>query len=441
MSGVPRRSAPTWLGALLASAEFARAYTFAVLGAVFAAFAIERVAGDVTYATIVAALCVIGVGVLISRRREISFLRLVPTTLLVLLAWMLASGFWSSDPTMSFWSWVYTLAVAFLAVVIGHIRDTLQTARALGDVLRMLLSISLGIEVLSGILIDTPLEFLGVQGNIASFGPIQGIFGTRNALGFVAVIALITFLIEYRTQSVRPGLSLYSVVLAGVLAALSDSPTVVVLAAAVGLATGVLALVRHTRPERRSALQWTIGVVVVLGLAIAYLARGPIISLLGARTDLAMRTELWVDIIGYVRFRPVQGWGWFGPWVQNEFPFNGLNYWLQQNHASALNAYFDVLLQLGWVGLVLFVGLAGAALVRSWLDASERRAVVYAWTPLILVALLVDSIFESFTLFGFGWLMLVLCAVRAGQSRSWRERFREGPVDDVAEGAGLPHEA
>jgi exopolysaccharide production protein ExoQ len=31
--------------------------------------------------------------------------------------------------------------------------------------------------------------------------------------------------------------------------------------------------------------------------------------------------------------------------------------------------------------------------------------------------------FESFTLFGFGWLLLVLCAVRAGQSRSWRERI------------------
>ena len=50
-----------------------------------------------------------------------------------------------------------------------------------------------------------PSGFLGIQGNIAQLGPIQGIFGTRNLLGFVAVIALITFLIEYRTQSVRAG--------------------------------------------------------------------------------------------------------------------------------------------------------------------------------------------------------------------------------------------
>ena len=30
---------------------------------------------------------------------------------------------------------------------------------------------------------------------------------------------------------------------------------------------------------------------------------------------------------------------------------------------------------------------------------------IYAWTPLMLVALLVDSMFESFTLSGIGWLL------------------------------------
>ena len=93
-----------------------------------------------------------------------------------------------------------------------------------------------------------------------------------------------------------------------------------------------------------------------------------------------------------------------------------------------------MLLQLGWIGLLLFLALAGVAFVRSWLVASERRSIIYAWTPLILVALLVDSMFESFTLSGFGWLLLVLCAVRAGQSRSWRER-----MDDRRGEPELPH--
>ncbi len=277
-----------WI-ALLASADLARAFTIAVFGAVFSAFAIERIAGRVTYASIVVALCVLGLGMLIARRREISLVRLAPTTVLLFIAWALASVFWSQDTSGSFWGWVSLFGLAFLAVTIGHVRDTLQTVRALGDVLRVLLSISLGMEILSGILLDIPIRFLGIQGNIAQFGPVQGIFGTRNLLGFVAVIALITFLIEYRTQTVRLGVSVYSVVLAGGLAALSDSPTVLVLAVAVGLSVGALALVRHARPADRSALQWTFGGIVVAGLAIGYAARHPIIALLGAGSDFATR--------------------------------------------------------------------------------------------------------------------------------------------------------
>ena len=428
-------AASGWWKALLASAGFARAYTLAVLGAVFASFAIERMAGRVTYVTIIAGLCVIGVAVLAARRDEISLVRLVPTTLVLFLGWALASVFWSTDTVTSFWSWVTTLALAFLAVVIGHVRDTLQTARAVGDVLRVLLAASLAVEVLSGVLLDLPLRFLGVQGNLAMLGPVQGIFGTRNMLGFVAVLALITFLIEYRTQSVRPGVSFASVLLAGGLAALSDSPTVLVLAVGVGLSVAVLALVRHTKPQHRGAVQLGLGALVVIGLVVGYFARHPIIAWLGAGTDFSMRVNLWNMMVDFVRFQPVQGWGWYGAWSPREQPFNIINYLLDSTHATGLNAYFDVLLQLGWIGLLLFAAMAAIALVRAWLAASERRSVIYAWTPLILIALLIDSMFESFTLVGIGWMMLVLCAVRAGLSRSWRER-----IDAPGTDGGLPHD-
>jgi O-antigen ligase len=198
---------------------------------------------------------------------------------------------------------------------------------------------------------------------------------------------------------------------------------VLVLALAAGVAAAALALVRHTDPDRRGALQWILGALVVVGLAVGYAARHPIIAWLGAGTDFSMRVNLWNLMVDYVTLRPVQGWGWYGPWIDGGTPFAIINARLDASHATGLNAYFDVLLQVGWVGLVLFVALASVALVRSWLDASERRSVVYAWTPLILVTLLVDSMFESFTLAGTGWMLLVLCAVRAGQSRGWRERI------------------
>jgi hypothetical protein len=222
----------------------------------------------------------------------------------------------------------------------------------------------------------------------------------------------------------------YSVAVGGVLAVLSRSPTVLALAAAVGAAVAALALVRHARPPHRMTLQWSLGAAAVLGLSAAYVFRHQLIAAAGP--DFSIRANLWRVLSFYVRFYPVQGFGWFGPWPREEYPFVAINFSLDKQYTTALNAYADLVLQIGWAGTFLFVAMVGIAVIRSWLVAAERRSTVYAWTPLILVTLVVNSLFESFALFGAGWLILVVCLVRAGQSRSWRERL------DAAESADLP---
>ncbi|WP_235201342.1 O-antigen ligase family protein [Microbacterium sp. CH12i] len=391
--------------------------------ATFGSFAIERMTSAATLATIIIVLSVLGLAILVVRREELSVLRLAPSSLIAFLAWALISTFWSTDRSDTLFGWVSLLGFAILAITIGHIRDTLQTVRAIGDTLRVLLAASLAVEILSGILLDVPILFLDIEGNLAIGGPIQGLFGTRNMLGFVAVIALITFVIEWRTQSVVAPIAIPSVALAGFLALLSASPTVLVLAVAVGVVTGALTIVRITPQSRRSFVQWMLGALVALALAVAFALRHPIIAWMGGGSDFSMRADLWNKVLDFIAVRPIQGWGWFGPWQRGEYPFTYINFLLDNNHQTALNAYFDVTLQLGVIGFLLFVLLGGIAVVRSWLVASVRRSVVYAWTPLVLITLAVDSMFESFTLAGAGWFMLVLCALRAGQSRSWRENI------------------
>ncbi len=415
----PRRR----LARLLGSAEFARAFTIAALTAVFGSFMIERMASPVTLATIISLLCVLGAGILWVRREELSLLRIAPSSLLAFLAWALLSVAWTTDRSDSLLAWLSLFGYAFLAITIGHIRDTLQTVRALGDTLRGLLAVSLGLEILSGVLLDVPFVFLGIQGDLAAGGPVQGVFGSRNMLGFIAVIAFITFFIEWRSQSLTAPIAVPSMALAGLLAVLSASPTVLVLAAAVAVAVVALTIVRHAPPERRSLVQWALGILVTLALAAAFALRHPIIALMNAGSDFSIRATLWNTILDFVALKPIEGWGWFGSWARGEYPFTYINFQLDDRHQSALNAYFDVLLQLGAAGLVLFLLLGGIAMVRSWLVASVRRSVVYAWTPLMLVTLAVDSMFESFTLVDAGWFLLVLCALRAGQSRSWREKI------------------
>src|SRR5690606_9476984 len=242
---------------------------------------------------------------------------------------------------------------------------------------------------------------------------------------------LITFVIEWRTQSIGRPLGMYSIALGGFLALLSASPTVVVLAAVVGVATVALTIVRHTPAHLRVRMQWILGALVAVALAVAFALRHLIIRLLDAGSDFSTRADLWNVILDYVAQRSATGYGWFGSWAGGQYPIPYINYQLSDHHQSALNAYFDVLLQLGWLGLALFLVLGGVAIVRSWLVASVRRSVVYAWTPLLLVTLAVESMFESFTLTGAGWVLLVLCALRAGQTRSWRQNIDDAQTGTV----------
>ena len=94
---------------------------------------------------------------------------------------------------------------------------------------------------------------------------------------------------------------------------------------------------------------------------------------------------------------------------------------------SALNAFLDIWLQLGVIGVVIFIGMLGLAFTRSWLLAGSRRSVVFAWPAAALVALLIVSLAESSVLQEFGWMTFVICCVKASQELSWRAALRSTP--------------
>jgi hypothetical protein len=86
------------------------------------------------------------------------------------------------------------------------------------------------------------------------------------------------------------------------------------------------------------------------------------------------------------------------------------------------------------VGLAIFVGFLGLTFVRSWLLASRRRSIVFAWPALVLVALILSGLAESIFLVEFGWFAVVVCSVKAARELSWRIAF------DLARGKDqLPH--
>ncbi|GAB3126829.1 O-antigen ligase family protein [Glaciibacter psychrotolerans] len=425
----PRGSSPTITAVRhsLESPQLASVLTQLALGVAFSASLLRDLIGLPGLRGAVFALVVIAALSLVARRRTLGWHGLLPLSILIFVAWCALSIAWSGYTVLSLVGVGAQLTWAFLAIYIALVRDTIQILRATGNVLRVLLGVSLGLEVLSGLLLDMPFRFLGIEGNIASLGPIQGIFGSRNALGLIALVAAVTFSIELRSRSVTRNVGIASLVLTGVMLLLTRSPVIVVVALFVAIAALALYWLRRTRVEIRWRLQLGLaGATVVVGV-IALVARSRILALLNAGSEFEVRYTLWREMWRLTGLHPLEGWGWVGTWPQSVTPYGWLDFVTKHNQTSGLNAFIDVYLQVGLVGFILFLALVTLAFVRSWLLASNKRPLVYVWPALIVVILLVISTAESTVLTGFGWMLLVVCAVKAAQGMSWRTALARHP--------------
>ena len=414
---------------ILDSPRFIHACTIAIVGTAFLADTLQRLIGWPGMIAIVATLLLLAVGTFVVRRAEIAWLAVLPVSLLLFVGWSGLSVLWSSYRSATVGGVAYLVAFTVLALYVALLRDTIQIVRSFGDVLRLVLALSLSIEILSGVLIDTALPFLAVEGNLASLGPIQGMLATRNQMGIVALLAIITFSIELSTRSVSRGLAVGSLALGILCLLLSRSPVAFGALAAVGIAVAALALTRRVASSRRVIVLWATLIAATVLVVLAWILRSPIIALLSANSELSYRLSLWRGIWGLIALNPLEGWGWVGPWRPELQPFT--LFAGAREPTSAVNAYVDVWFQLGLAGVFIFVVLVALAFTRSWLLAGRQRSIVFAWPALVLVLLIVTSLAESSILVDYGWLTFVVCCVKAAKDLSWRGAFTRARDDEI----------
>jgi O-antigen ligase len=408
---------------ILASPRLSAALTTTIVGASLFAFALHQLAGWAGFIAILSGLAVLAILSLAAQWREIGWSGLLPLSLLGFLGWALASFFWSQYHWATLAGLSYLFVFTILGVYVALARDTIQIVRSFGDVLRFTLALSLAVEILSGVVIDTPIRVLGVTANLAQFGPVTGLLNTTDQLGLVSVIALITFATELRTRSISGGWGIASVILGALMLLLARTPLAFGAALVVGIGATVLYGVR--RASEGSRRFWQLGVLVLaIAIAIAgWVYRTGVVNMFNANGSLTYRLHVWQGVWAFTQSNFLLGWGWVGGWPQRVFPFSAIAVANGNASGSALNAYLDIWFQLGLVGFVIFVGLLGLALVRSWLLASHRRSVVFAWPCLVLISLMVGALAESSILVEFGWITLLVCSVKASRELSWRRAF------------------
>ena len=406
--------------AFFSHARFARAMSILVIATALGTHLLRSVVGVAGLTAIVVSELVLCGLMLIARRRVVRWNAFLPISLAVFIAWCAVSYFWSYYPKASLVGIASQLSFAVLALAISSTRDTIQLIRAIGDVLRVFLATSLTLEIFAGVLIDGPIEFLGIRGNLVNGEGIQGVFGSRNAFMLVSLIALVTFIIEWRTKSVTREVAGWSVLGAALCVLLAASPVGFVTALVVVVVAALLFALRKMEPSVQRGTEIAAASAAGLGLIVAWALRGSILEALSSSEVLQYRLSLWSEELRLAAMKPLEGWGWVGLWPRKTQPFTVMNSGSGDIHNSGLNIYLDAWLQVGIVGLALLLILLGFAFARSWSLATSKKSEIYLWSPLVLSLLLVSGLAESTALTEWGWFFVVLIVARSSAELSWR---------------------
>lgn len=365
----------------------------------------------------------------------------MPKTLGLFLLLATVSIAWSAYPGASalgvLAQWCTTAAALLIALYLGWE----QLLRTLADALRWVLGLSFLFELVVAVFVRHPvLPFFTDYGHrtvpqafywsrdvLFDGGRIQGILGNSNLLAMCALLGLIVFAIQLADGRVRRAPGIAWIVIAVAALALTRSSTVLI-AAAVTAAVLVFALATRTvHPHRRVPVYVTALVVAAAAAASVWLAWGRILAIFGKSEDLTGRLDIWHAVIEHAVQRPAFGWGWVSYWAPWAEPFSHMAVRKGVTYLQAHDAWLDVWLQLGIVGLVIFALVAATTLVRAWFLAVDRPlggldprppySAVTLLPLLVLAALLAQSAAESRLLLEAGWTLLVVFSVKTKLAR------------------------
>ena len=400
----------------------------------FASDAWRNLIGWWGYLALAGALVLTWVILIIVARRRL-YWRVAPWSLVLWLAWAGCSIAWSHYPGASALGWVASVATAFLGFAIVLTTNRPELVRGLGFALRWILALSLLFEAIVALFVRHPVlpfwvdwgdgkipkAFYWSQNQLFHLGPLQGIVGNRNLLGFIALLALIVFCVQLADRVVWRGSGILWIVIAAATLVLTRSSTVWLALVVVVFAAAMALWTRRLRPSRRWPV-YAVGTALGAGALVTLpLWWATAVAALGRSADATGRTQIWATVWEMITQRPVVGWGWVSYWAPWVDPFDHLVVIKGVRYLQAHNAWLDVWMQIGIIGLILFAAVCVAALWRAWFLAvdrprwdldSHRPFTAHALMPLLLlVALLVQSIAESRILVEGGFLLLVAIVV------------------------------
>ena len=351
-------------------------------------------------------------------------LKQIPIELTLLLALMLGSASWSAYQSTTVLSFAIQIGVTILAVFFAAAFSWRQILKIFATALRIIIFSSILIDLAASLTKDFISQFipssmgdlhqaLNNHSHLFDGGRAQGILGNANFTAAWALIGVITFATEIFIQKDKRWLSLISLLGSIAMIAATKSAGMIFATVAVILAAIVSLLAEgkdwQTR-HRYYRIAWT---VAGIAMFLVLMFRSTVFEILGKSPDMTHRSFIWRKVFALISERPLEGWGFTGVWNPSSKPFEHLIVIYQSNYYQAHNAYLDVWLQLGLVGLGLFLILIVRTFIKTWRLGVHHSNSLYLWPLLLLIAQLVRGITESRLLIQSAMFMLILFAVKS----------------------------
>ncbi|MGO1544675.1 MAG: O-antigen ligase family protein [Gulosibacter sp.] len=424
----------------------------ATLILVFAGDLFRYTVGWVGYGILAAAIITLTVIQLIRARPPLRLAHF-PSGLIAFVAWCAISVLWSQYRLETAAGSVVQIATAVVALSVAVTLTRMQFIRALGFAMRLLVLASLLFELAAAIfaprgvipptylrpgVLETllatenipdplPIGYFWTRSDLFDGGPLQGIMGNRNLLAMVALIALIVTAAQLFDRLIGRVRGIFSIALATIAILLTNSATVYVALAFVVFAAVLVVLGRRLRRRWRWVMYSVVGVGLVVGSYIAVAFNEQIFALMNRSPDLTGRADIWRAVFRLGAESPVVGIGWISYWAPWLPQFDDLAVIDGLPYHQAHNAFFDVWMQVGFIGLALFIGLVFTTFIRTWWIAINRPDTPMVTSPrnpshshlagvtavpfFLMVALVVQGMTESRLLIEGGWLLLSYFAI------------------------------
>jgi len=343
-----------------------------------------------------------GVFIIIYRERFLKILDFPQTIFFsVIFTYCFLSIIWSADPSLTFQRSVALIGTTLFSFTIITLFNFEQLKEIITDYYI--------IAIIGSVLLALFLPAFGTMLDHVEAGAWRGIYPHKNLLGRLMALGAVLFgglaLREKRNKNLLLSFCCFLLVI------LSQSAGALLISLALIAFVWLARILKIDTPFRIFS-SITIVTISLLGLTISLLNPELVLGTFGKDITLTGRTVLWFYAWTAILDRFYLGYGYSAFWAGVDSPsqkiLNNISWEAPHSHNGILDLWLDV----GLIGLLLFLSIFIYLIYRSFKNYRQKRSIQHEWAMIILLFLLLASIPESILLKqnDIHWILFIIAA-------------------------------